>query len=130
MLPVDEAIRLSGLTRTGLFNALAAGLITSRKSGRRTLVETESLRSHLASLPVTKYGKSRRVAAKAGRRAVENSSSTQARSDASLPSRVRIDLDKVSFSGPLYGAQLVRDTRTDEVVIEVLVPRAPALGLA
>ncbi len=67
MLPVDEAIRLSGLTRTGLFNALAAGLITSRKSGRRTLVETESLRSHLASLPVTKYGKSRHSDATAGR---------------------------------------------------------------
>lgn len=67
LLPVDEAIRLSGLTRTGLFNALAAGLVTSRKSGRRTLVETESLRSHVASLPVTKYGKSRRVVVKAGR---------------------------------------------------------------
>ena len=67
LLPVEEAIRLSGLTRTGLFNALAAGSVTSRKSERRTLVETESLRVRLASLPVAEYGKSRRVAAKAGR---------------------------------------------------------------
>ena len=51
LIPIPEAVRLSGLSRSGLYRRIAAGDIVAHKSGARTLVAMESLRAHLASLP-------------------------------------------------------------------------------
>lgn len=54
---VREAVRLSGLSRSELYRRLAAGRIEARKSGSRTLIVTASLRMHLDSLPMARFGK-------------------------------------------------------------------------
>ena len=48
-----EAVKILGLGRTSLYSAIAAGKLKTRKYGRRTLVETEALRSFIAALPET-----------------------------------------------------------------------------
>lgn len=48
---IAEAARMVGIGRTSLYAAIAAGKIKTRKSGRRTLVETQALRQFLEALP-------------------------------------------------------------------------------
>ncbi len=48
---IAEAVRMVGLGRTSLYAAIAAGKLKTRKSGRRTLVETAALRQFLETLP-------------------------------------------------------------------------------
>ncbi len=48
---VAEAVRMIGLGRTTLYAVIAAGKLKTRKCGRRTLIETESLRQFIAELP-------------------------------------------------------------------------------
>ena len=50
-IPIHEATRISGLSRSEIYRRLAAGQVHAVKSGRTTLVMMESLRDHLASLP-------------------------------------------------------------------------------
>jgi hypothetical protein len=50
---VPEAVRLSGLSRTALYEAMKQGL-PARKAGRRTLIMVADLDAYLASLPA--YG--------------------------------------------------------------------------
>jgi len=50
-ISIAEAVRMSGLGRTSLYAAIAAGRLRTRKSGRRTLVETTALRQFIETLP-------------------------------------------------------------------------------
>lgn len=48
---IADAVRMVGLGRTSLYAAIATGKLKTRKSGRRTLVETTALREFLEALP-------------------------------------------------------------------------------
>lgn len=48
-LSVPDAIKVSGLGKTTLYEALAAGRLESRKVGRRRLILTRSLREFIES---------------------------------------------------------------------------------
>jgi excisionase family DNA binding protein len=52
-ISIAEAVRIVGLGRTSLYAAIAAGKLKTRKSGRRTLVETAALRRFLEELPTS-----------------------------------------------------------------------------
>jgi len=48
---VNDAVKMTGISRTKLFHALGEGQIESRMFGRRRLVLTESLRRFIEGLP-------------------------------------------------------------------------------
>jgi excisionase family DNA binding protein len=48
---ISEAVKMVGLGRTSLYAAIAAGKLKTRKSGRRTLVETQALQAFIEALP-------------------------------------------------------------------------------
>lgn len=50
-LSPHEAARLAGCGRTTLYAAIAAGQLTARKLGRRTLIRRDDLMAWLDSLP-------------------------------------------------------------------------------
>ena len=50
-LSINEAVRVSGLSRSEIYRLLASDRIKAVKSGRTTLVVTNTLKEHLASLP-------------------------------------------------------------------------------
>ena len=54
-LSVPEACALVGIGRTKLYALLSEGLVTARKAGTRTLVETSSLTAWTASLPMATF---------------------------------------------------------------------------
>lgn len=47
-----QAAHASGLTRTRIFEEIAAGRLKARKSGRRTLILRSELERYLNNLPV------------------------------------------------------------------------------
>ena len=49
--PINDIVRMTGISRSELYRRLAAGDIRAVKSGRTTLVLMDSVRAHLASLP-------------------------------------------------------------------------------
>ncbi len=49
---VQDACKAAGLGRTTLYELIAAGRVRAMKAGTRTLIEADSLRSYLASLPL------------------------------------------------------------------------------
>lgn len=53
---IPEAVKLSGISRTGLYLALKRNDITARKAGRRTLISFADLEAYLASLPSYQAG--------------------------------------------------------------------------
>lgn len=53
--PISDACRMSGLSRSEIYRRLATGDIRAVKSGSRTLILLDSLRAHLASLPVATF---------------------------------------------------------------------------
>lgn len=53
---VPEAVKLSGLSRTAIYEALKRKDISARKSGRRTLIQFADLETYLASLPTYQAG--------------------------------------------------------------------------
>jgi excisionase family DNA binding protein len=53
---IPEAVRLSGMSRTAIYSALARNDITARKAGRRTLIAFADLQAYLASLPTYQAG--------------------------------------------------------------------------
>lgn len=55
---VSDAMRLSSIGRTKLYELINAGVIRTTKVGRRTLVDVSSLRALVAGLP---QGNSHRV---------------------------------------------------------------------
>ncbi|WP_428489546.1 helix-turn-helix domain-containing protein [Rhodopila sp.] len=48
---ITDCIRISGLGRTTLYEAIGAGKIEARKAGGRTLIMADSLRAFIAGLP-------------------------------------------------------------------------------
>jgi excisionase family DNA binding protein len=48
---IPEAVKLSGLSRTAVYDALKRQAISARKAGRRTLISFADLESYIASLP-------------------------------------------------------------------------------
>lgn len=54
-LTVPEAVKASGMSRSGLYLALKNGL-PARKAGRRTLIMLADLEAYLASLPIYQGG--------------------------------------------------------------------------
>ena len=55
-LRVPDAVEYSGLSRTGLYDALKRGDIAARKAGKRTLIAVADLDAYLASLPTYQTG--------------------------------------------------------------------------
>jgi excisionase family DNA binding protein len=48
---IADAVKVSGLGRTTLYELIGAGKIEARKAGNRTLIPAESLRAYISSLP-------------------------------------------------------------------------------
>ena len=48
---VPAACKATGVGRTTLYGLIAAGRVRAMKAGSRTLIEAESIRRYLASLP-------------------------------------------------------------------------------
>ena len=55
-LPINETVTFSGMSRSAVYRELATGNLRAVKQGSRTLVLVESIRAHLASLPVATFG--------------------------------------------------------------------------
>lgn len=53
---IPEAVKLSGLSRSALYEALKRQAITAKKAGRRTLIQFSELETYLASLPNYRAG--------------------------------------------------------------------------
>lgn len=53
---ISEAVKLSGMSRTALYEALKRQDISARKAGRRTLIQFADLQAYLASLPEFRAG--------------------------------------------------------------------------
>lgn len=50
-LSLAQAVKMAGLGKTSLYQAIADGRLMCRKAGRRTLVETAELKRFIQSLP-------------------------------------------------------------------------------
>ena len=57
---VDEAARLSGLSKSTLYELMSAGKIEAKKLGRRTLIVMDGVRKHVDGLPPAKIQGRRR----------------------------------------------------------------------
>jgi excisionase family DNA binding protein len=54
---IDEAAKVSGIGRSKLYEAVAAGALRAVKCGRRTLIRTEDLEAFIANLPILNTGR-------------------------------------------------------------------------
>jgi excisionase family DNA binding protein len=48
---IADAVKVSGIGRTSLYELIGAGKLEARKAGNRTLIPAESLRTYIAGLP-------------------------------------------------------------------------------
>lgn len=48
---IEDAPRVTGQSRTRIYEAVRDGRITARKDGKQTLIEIDELRRYLRSLP-------------------------------------------------------------------------------
>lgn len=55
-LKVPDAVRVSGLSRSAIYEAMRTGAIPAKKAGRRTLIRLADLDSYLAGLPAFQAG--------------------------------------------------------------------------
>lgn len=53
---IPDAVKVSGLSRSRLYEALRNGSLSARKAGRRTLIGFSDLQAYLASLPAYQPG--------------------------------------------------------------------------
>lgn len=53
---IPDAVKLSGMSRTALYDALKRKDITAKKAGRRTLIAFADLQAYMASLPSYRAG--------------------------------------------------------------------------
>lgn len=53
---IPDAVKLSGCSRSALYDALKRGDLTALKAGRRTLITFTDLEAYLASLPTYQAG--------------------------------------------------------------------------
>lgn len=50
-ITIPEAVKLSGMSRTAIYEALKRGDLVARKAGRRTLISFTDLETYLVGLP-------------------------------------------------------------------------------
>lgn len=50
-ITIPEAVKLTGMSRTSIYEAMKRGDLVARKSGRRTLIGFSDLEAYLTSLP-------------------------------------------------------------------------------
>jgi excisionase family DNA binding protein len=55
-LTIIDAVTVSGMSRTSIYEALKRGDLSARKAGRRTLISFADLQAYLASLPTYQAG--------------------------------------------------------------------------
>lgn len=55
-LTISDAVKVSGISRTSLYEALKRGDLTALKAGRRTLIRHAELEAFMAGLPVYQAG--------------------------------------------------------------------------
>ncbi|WP_230281665.1 helix-turn-helix domain-containing protein [Croceicoccus sp. Ery15] len=55
-ITIPDAVKVSGMSRTSIYEALKRGDLTARKAGRRTLIGFQDLEAYLASLPTYQAG--------------------------------------------------------------------------
>lgn len=53
---IPDAVKMFGMSRTSIYEALKRGDITARKAGRRTLIPFADLQAYLNSLPEYRAG--------------------------------------------------------------------------
>ncbi|HEV2123451.1 MAG TPA: helix-turn-helix domain-containing protein [Chloroflexota bacterium] len=53
---IPEAVKLSGMSRSSLYEALKRQDLSAKKAGRRTLISFADLQAYLASLPSYQAG--------------------------------------------------------------------------
>lgn len=53
---IPEAVRLSGLSRSRLYECLHNGVLPARKAGRRTLIHYSDLEAFIGNLPIYQAG--------------------------------------------------------------------------
>ena len=53
---IPDAVKVSGMSRTSIYEALKRGDLSARKAGRRTLISFADLEAYLASLPTYPAG--------------------------------------------------------------------------
>ena len=53
---IPDAVKVSGMSRTSIYEALRRGDLTARKAGRRTLISFADLQAYLTSLPEYRAG--------------------------------------------------------------------------
>lgn len=53
---IPDAVKVSGMSRTSIYEALKRGDLSARKAGRRTLISFADLQNYLASLPAYQAG--------------------------------------------------------------------------
>lgn len=53
---IPEAVKLSGLSRSAIYEALKLQTISAKKAGRRTLIPFSELEAYLANLPTYQAG--------------------------------------------------------------------------
>ena len=53
---IPEAVRLSGRSRSAIYESLAKGELTARKAGKRTLILYADLQAYIAALPAYQPG--------------------------------------------------------------------------
>ncbi len=55
-LTISDAVKVSGISRTSIYEALKRGDLTALKAGRRTLIRHAELEAFMAGLPVYQAG--------------------------------------------------------------------------
>lgn len=53
---IPDAVKVTGMSRSALYEAMKRGDLTARKAGRRTLISFADLEAYLASLPTYQAG--------------------------------------------------------------------------
>ena len=53
---IPDAVKLSGMSRTAIYDSLKRQALTAKKAGRRTLISFADLEAYLASLPTYQAG--------------------------------------------------------------------------
>ncbi len=48
---IEDAVRVSGLSRTRLYELMGLGTLVGKKAGRRTIITGDSLRTLIENLP-------------------------------------------------------------------------------
>ena len=62
-LTIADAVKISGIGRTSIYELIGAKKLDARKCGNRTLIVSDSLRNYIAKLPAADIRTGQRKAA-------------------------------------------------------------------